>query len=530
MFDLFIKGGTIIDGSGQTGYRADIGINAGRITAIGNIGDSESHQTIDATGLYVVPGFIDIHTHSDFTHLVDPRAESQIRQGVTTEVIGQCGTSLAPCTDESRKAMFQKIGAPDMGSWNSYADLLKVMDNAGIATNVVGMVGHGALRETIMGLNEPRSATDDEIAGMVKLLEKSLEEGAFGLTTGLEYNPGKMANYDEIAALCRVVSRLDGYYATHSRNRDSRYFVGFGEALDVARETGVRLQISHINPKYGRPEHAMRNTIQMIEWAREEGADVAMDMMPTNWNHTSATALLPSWSFALSKDDLFSRLKSSEGRARLRKNPLPIWKLAVEEKWDKIRLLASSANADSLGITIAEIAKERKNTGWDTVFDLILEEGDAYMGVFLTGEAFSESDNRLVLQNPLCAVESDTMALSNDGALKEIRLGGFLGYNWVAKFIAYYLRDEKVLSLEEGIRRLTSLPASRIGLNDRGRLVPGFAADVVIFDLDKVKDNSSFANPTRYAGGFEHVLVNGVLSYSLGKRVNNHSGEVLRRA
>ncbi|SDP52610.1 amidohydrolase family protein [Desulforhopalus singaporensis] len=233
----------------------------------------------------------------------------------------------------------------------------------------------------------------------VKLLEQSLEEGAFGLTTGLEYNPGKMANYDEIAALCGVVARADGFYATHSRNRDSRYLVGFREALDVARKTGVRLQISHITPKYGRPEHAMRNTVQMIEWTREEGVDVAMDMMPTNWNHTNATALLPSWSSALAKDQLFAQMKSTKGRERLKKNPLPIWKLAVDEKWDKIRLLASSANADKCGMTIDEIARKRKTTGWDVVFDLILEDGDGYQGVFLTGEGFSEADNRLVLQS-----------------------------------------------------------------------------------------------------------------------------------
>jgi N-acyl-D-aspartate/D-glutamate deacylase len=528
MFDLLIKGGKIVDGSGQSSYIGDIGIKDGRIAATGEIGNSEAGRTIDAAGLVVTPGFIDIHTHSDITHLADPRAESQIRQGVTTEVIGQCGVSLAPCSDESRKATFSKFGTPDMGKWNSYAELLEVMDKAGIATNVVGMVGHGALRETIMGLHAPRPAADEEVAAMVQLLEKSLEEGAFGLTTGLEYHPGKMAGYDEIAALCRAVTRADGYYATHSRNRDSRYFVGFGEALDVARETGVRLQISHINPKYGRPEHAMRNTIQMIEWTREEGIDVAMDMMPTNWNHTSATALLPAWSFALSKDDFINLLKTSEGREKLKVNPLPIWHLAVEEKWERIRLLASSVNAQNLGRTISEIAQDRNTTGWDAVFDLLLEEGDGYMGVFLTGEAFSEADNRLVLQSPLCAVESDTMALANEGILKGKQLG-VLGYNWAAKFIAYYLRDEKVLSLEEGIRRLTSLPASRIGLNDRGRLVLGAAADVVLFDLDKVKDNSSFANPTIYAGGFEHVIVNGVPAYSQGKRTRDHAGKVLRR-
>lgn len=169
------------------------------------------------------------------TLIADPRAESQIRQGVTTEVIGQCGVSLSPCTDETRKSLFSKLGIPVFGTWNSYAEMLAVMDQANIATNVVGMLGHGALRETVMGLNEPRPATDEEVVDMTKLLKKSLEEGAFGMTTGLEYHPGKMAVHDEIVSLCKAVASVNGLYATHSRNRDSRNFVGFGEALDVAR-------------------------------------------------------------------------------------------------------------------------------------------------------------------------------------------------------------------------------------------------------------------------------------------------------
>lgn len=438
--------------------------------------------------------------------------------------------SLAPCTDETRKALFTKLGIPDFGTWNSYKELLGVMDQANTATNVVGMVGHGALRETVMGLNEPRPATDGEVAEMVKMLEKSLDEGAFGLTRGLEYHPGKMAVHDEIVSLCRAVARGNGFYATHSRNRDTRYLVGFGEALDVARDSVVRLQISHINPKYGRPEHAMRNTIQMIEWAREEGLDVAMDMMPTNWDHTSAAALMPAWAFSLSGEKFLSLLKDPAGRERLKVNPLPIWQLAAEEKWDRIRLLSATGdNNQYLGMTIADIAEDQNATGWNAVFNIMLEAGDAYTSVFLTGQAFSEEDNRLVLAHPLCAVESDTMALSNDGGLKDIRLGGVLGYNWVARFIGYYLRDEKVLSLEEGIRRLTSLPASRVGLSDRGVLTPGVAADITIFNLENIKDNSSFKDPTIYAGGFEHVIVNGVPALANGKRTSDHAGVVLRR-
>jgi N-acyl-D-aspartate/D-glutamate deacylase len=528
MFDLLIEKGFIADGSGQPGFMGDVGISEDRVAAIGDLGGSEARRTIDASGLVVTPGFIDLHTHSDLTLIVDPRAESQIRQGVTTEVIGQCGTSLAPCTDESRQARLRSMGAPDLGTWKSYAELLDVMDQARIATNVVGMVGHGALRDAVMGPNAPRPATEEEVEAMGRLLEQSLEEGAFGLTTGLEYHPGKAAEYDELAALCRATARVDGLYATHSRNRDRRYFVGFGEALDVARDSGVRLQISHINPKYGRPTHAMRNILQMIDWSREEGLDVAMDLMPTNWNHTTLVALLPSWAFGLPGEELLALLGSGEGRERLRVNPLPIWQLAVEERWDKIRLLSSRVNVEYLGSTIEEIARDRNTTGWDAIFDILMEEGENLGSVMVASEAFAEEDNRLAIADSRCAVISDTMALANDGVLAGLKLG-FSGYNWVARYIAHYLRHERVLPLEDGLRRISSLPASRVGLTDRGRLAPGAAADVTILDLEKVKDNSTIQNPNVYPDGFEHVIVNGIPALSRGQRTPDHAGRVLRR-
>jgi len=528
MFDILIKSGQIVDGSGQPAYTGDIGVTDGRISVMGSLADAEAGQVIDATGLVVTPGFIDIHTHSDMSCIADPRAESQIRQGVTTEVIGQCGVSFAPCTDESRKRTFAMLGFPDIGKWKSYAELLETMDQTHNATNIVGMVGHGALRSITMGANAPRPATDKEVSEMVKLMEKSLEEGAFGMTTGLEYHPGKMATHDELSALCRAVSKVDGFYATHARNRDTRYFVGFGEAMDVARESGVRLQISHINPKYGRPEHAMRNTIQMVDWAREEGLDVTMDVMPTNWSHTAAVATLPAWSYELSSSEFLDLIKTADGRERLKVNPLPIWRLVVEEQWDKIRLLDVPGGSPDIGRTISDLAKEKKTTGWDVLFDLMLELGEAYSGLFLTGFGFPEEDIRLVMQHPMCSVISDTMALSNDGSLKGKQLGLY-GYNWASRFISHYLRDEKVLNLEEGIRRLTSLPASIIGLSDRGSLRPGAKADITMFNLSKVKDNTTYENPTVYASGFEHVIVNGVAALSQGERTNDRAGKILRR-
>ncbi len=528
-YDVLIRGGLVIDGSGSPGSVNDVGIVGGRIAAIDDLSNARADREIDATGRIVAPGFIDIHTHSDLSHFVDPRAESQIRQGVTTEAIGQCGISLAPCTPEHRTALFQSTGSKERGHWQTYGELLAAMDEAHIATNVVGMVGHGALRTAVMGPNAPRPATDAEVAAMVVLLRQSLEEGAFGFTTGLEYHPGKTASFDELAALCAAVADVDALYATHSRDRDRRYFVGFGEALDLARDTGVRLQISHINPKYGRPEHAMRNTLQMVEWTREEGIDVAMDMMPTNWNHTAATAMFPAWAFGLSNEDLIALLMTTDGRRRLRNNPLPMWQLVVEERWDRVRLLTSSANRSLVGRTIADLTAERNTAGgWDTICELLIEEGPRLRGMMLTSEAFAEEDNRMVLEHPLCSVESDTMALANDGPLAG-QVFGLLGYNWVPRFLAHYVRDERVLGIEDGVRRLTGLPADRIGLSDRGYLRNGFAADVVVFDLEAIRDNSSFSDPTVYAGGIDRVLVNGLVVLDEGGRTDATGGQILRR-
>jgi N-acyl-D-aspartate/D-glutamate deacylase len=529
-FDVLIRGGLVVDGTGSPGVVADVGIVDDRITAIADLSAAEAATEIDAAGQIVAPGFIDIHTHSDLAHFVDPRAESQVRQGVTTEAIGQCGISLAPCTSEHRSALFASTGSAEHGHWHTYGELLAAMDEANIATNVVGMVGHGALRTAVMGPDAPRPATDDEVADMVDLLRHSLDEGAFGFTTGLEYHPGKTATFDELAALCFATAQVDALYATHSRNRDRRYFVGFGEALDAARESGVRLQISHINPKYGRPEHAMRNTLQMIEWTREEGVDVAMDMMPTNWNHTAATAMFPAWSFGLSNEELIELMGTADGRQRLRTNPLPMWRLVVEERWDRIRLLTSSANRDLVGRTIDDLTTERNTAGgWDTLFDLLIEEGPRLKAMMLTSDAFAEDDNRMVLEHPLCSVESDTMALATDGPLAG-RSFGLLGFNWVPRFLAHYVRDEGVLGLAEGVRRLTGLPADRLGLRDRGYLRTGSAADVVVFDLAALSDNSSFANPTVYASGISQVLVNGAIVFAKGERTGEQGGRVLRRS
>lgn len=529
-FDVVLRGGLMVDGTGGPPRRTDVAVSGGVIAAIDDLAGVTAVREIDATNKIVSPGFIDIHTHSDFSHFVDPRAESQIRQGVTTEAIGQCGSSLAPCSPEHRTSLFASTGSREHGHWHTYGELLSAMDEADIATNVVGFVGHGALRTAVMGPSAARPADGGEVAAMVSMLEQSLEEGAFGFSTGLEYHPGKMATFDELTALCKSVTRADALYATHSRNRDTRYMVGFGEALDLARDSGVRLQISHINPKYGRPEQAMSNTLQMIEWARDEGLDVAFDAMPTNWNLTRAVAMLPAWANELAAEELTALLKTVAGRRRLRDNPLPMWQLVVEERWDRVRVLAATTNKALAGHTIADIAEARNaNSGWDALFDLMLEEGPKRGAFMLTSEAFAEEDIQLAMAHPLCAIESDTMAMANDGPFAG-RMMGVHGYNWAPKFLARYVRNEKLLTLEEGVRRLTGLPAERLGLNNRGTIADGRAADLVVMDLEPMRADSSFEEPTRYADGISTVIVNGTIVFTDGERTGAHGGQVLRRS
>lgn len=529
MYDTIIKNGTVIDGTGNKRFKADIGILDGIIRIIGDLTQYSALETIDASGLFVAPGFIDIHTHSDMALPLDSRSESQIRQGVTTEVVGNCGTSLAPTTDEGRARLLGMVGIKDTVAWTSYASYLDALEATGVSTNIAGLAGHGAIRDCVMGGNAPRVATQDEVSRMADILDRALGEGAFGFSTGLEYHPGKEARYDEILELCKITAKHNGLYATHTRNRDTCYISGFGEALDVARNSGVRLQISHINPKYGRPKHTLANTFKMMEWAEQEGVDVGFDWMPFNWNFTSLMALLPSWANRLTQPELAERLSTPEGRAQLKVNPMPIWQLVVEEKWDKVRLLNSQTNAALIGKTIEEIAGERRVRCWDAVFDLLLQETTGPCSVFASTDAFSEEDNLLALSHADCIVMSDTMGLANEGPLAQ-KVLGFSGYNWVPRYITRYLLEKHLLPLEEGIRRITSLPAKRIGLADRGRIAPGMAADITVFDLEGMKDNSDFFNPRRYATGFPYVLVNGIINVRDGKRVSHGDGKVLKKA
>lgn len=528
MFETIITGGTVVDGNGTKAVRCDVGIKDGKITALGRLENAEAARKISAEGCVVAPGFIDVHTHTDVSIQLDSRSESQIRQGVTTELVGLCGHGFAPCTDETRRMLLNAWCAGDIDAvWHSFQEYLCAVEQARPATNIASLVSHAALRHMAMDNKCAREATEAEIQAMVSLLDQSLEQGAFGLSTGLEYYPGKQAATNELEALCRVVGRHGGMHASHVRNRDKYALLGFCEVLEVARNTRCRVQISHINPKYGRADSTISNTLALIEAVRREGVYVGVDVMPTNWNHTNGKALLPMWAHDLPQTELMNLLQDPEGRARLFDNPTPIWQLVAEGKWDRICHFNGNRTMRHAGRSMAEIAAEQGCSGWDALCALLAEEDSDMGSLRLSSNAFFTEDIVEVLQDPFCSACSDTISAGIDGRFANLRVAPN-SYTWCERYLRCFILEAKALSLEEGIRRITSLPAEQIGLKERGRLAPGYCADVVIFAPNELNDHATMKAPNVYPSGVHTVLVNGVIALHHGERNKNHAGQVLR--
>ncbi len=528
MFDTLIARGHIVDGTAAPAFVSDIGITGDRVVAIGDLGAAATKLRIDATGLTVAPGFIDIHTHSDFTLLADGRADSQICQGVTTEVVGQCGISCAPRPLLGGANQF--IGAVEGVdvNWTSFGQYLEQLERGQPAVNVAAFVGHGAIHQAVKGDDLGMSSADD-IAAMVKLAEQAFDDGAMGFSTGLEYWPGNGAPHEEIAALTAVAAKRRGLYATHVRNRDIYYDLGFTEAVATARHAGVRLQISHIQPKFGAPAQAMQHTLELLYRAEREGVDVAFDVIPHDWSHTTVAAALPAWAREGGTAKTLERLKDPALRERMKHNPKPIWRLVTARRWSEIVLLRSVANAALVGTSFTDIGKLRSVDPYDAVFDLLIEEGEGLPQLMWTSRSFQDADVCMCLRESKCTVMSDTLALSQRGPLRGT-VGSLSGYGWTARLLGHYVRERGILPLPEAVKRITSQPAQRLGLVDRGLLRPGAYADVVVFDPAAVQDHSSVKTPLLSPSGFVHVIVNGSFAVRDGVRNDARPGRVLRHA
>lgn len=534
--DILIKNASIIDGSGSPAFNSDIAIKDGKILAIGNFETSQSNKVINAEGQILTPGFIDIHNHSDQTIVLDNRSESQVRQGVTTEVVGLCGMSSAPLAEATQDEKDSQDNKNTAKKWSSFASYLEFLDSVNPATNIACLVGHGPLRTmTMPASSRSRMATLDEIRAMQYELEKCFESGAFGLSTGLEYFPGKAASAYELEQLCSVVAKYDLFHACHIRNRDLHALSGYLEALEIARNSNSKLQISHINPKFGRPEKTMSRVLQMIEWMQDDGVLVGADVIPSIWNHTYASALLPNWALDLPLEKLLDILKNTDERHILTYNHEPFMQLHVQNQWDKIYILDAKKTARYIGMSFADIAKkENYKSGWDALFSLLLEEGEDLHSIIFTGDCFPMEDIMEVLQAPYCSVCSDGVASAIDGATKNIKTSPDT-FTWLERFLRIFVLEKKIMTLPEAIRRLTSLPASQAGIQKRGLIKEGYYADITLFNPEKLNDDGMFSTPSKfsispsqYPTGIHTVIINGQIALQENVRSNEHSGMVLR--
>ena len=529
MFDTVFSAGTVYDGDGGAPLLQDVGVRDGRLAAIGDLSAAATRQRLDVTGLAVVPGFIDLHTHSDFTLVVDGRAQSQVHQGVTTEVVGQCGVSCAPLRQRGEPGELAAGLAPGAArgqQWRSFGDYLEVLAGGRLGVNVAAFVGHGTVHRAVLG-DALHAGEVEDIAQMKRLVEEALDEGAAGLSSGLEYWPGILSSPEHLVPLCEAAAKRGKLYSTHVRNRDRHYDLGFGEAISAARQSGARLQISHIQTKFGAPAYAGEHTLELIAAARRHGMDIAFDVIPHDWNNTGVIAILPKWVREGGTRATLARLKDPAVRQKVKDNPAPMLLIVRAAKWGQVKLLNARANRALIGMDFAEIGRQRGVDPYDAVMDMLIEEGDDATRMMWATQSFSESEIEMFMRDSACAVISDTAALAPDGALKD-QLFSLSGYGWAARFLQHYVRERQVLSLAEAIRRITSLPASRLGLSDRGRLKVGHWADVTVFNPEQIESRFTVSQPRTYPGGIVHVMVNGELAMHDGCRTDHHAGRVLR--
>jgi N-acyl-D-amino-acid deacylase len=537
--DLAIRGGLVVDGSGKKGYEADLGVKDGKIARIGSIRSGDADETIDTSGLIVAPGFIDIHSHSDAPLLINPKAESMVRQGVTTNVIGNCGGSIAPLTDLAKEEIVGRLGQLGVdASWSSFGEYLERLEQ-GVALNVVAFVGHGTVRQCVMDLEE-RAPTSGELEEMKGLVGEAMRDGAFGMSSGLVYPPGRYADTAELTELCRVVAEHGGIYASHVRGERETMIQAIEEAIEIGEKAGVSLQISHHPAKIG-AWGTSSETLSKMEETTAKGVDVMCDLHPYIAGATGLTAILPPWAQAGGSLRIVERMKDPELRARMKEDmiadkvPGPGHSgLAKRGMWDKI-VIPSYPEDWPIGRTIAEIAAEKRRDPFDAYFDLV-EGSGTQAGII--GFYYNEPDIRNVLLSPRSVIGSDGSALAPYGVLGRGK-NHPRSYGTFPMIFRKYVRGEsrpelvydegeKIMSLEEAVRKMTSAPARKLGVEDRGLIEEGLWADLVIFDPERIADTATFLEPYQYPVGIEHVLVNGVPVISSGEHTGALPGKALR--
>jgi len=554
MLDVLIRNGTVVDGSGKPRFAADVGVQGDRIAFVGKAGDARGNTEIDAAGKIVCPGIIDPHSHADLTVCRPDHVtllEPLVRQGITTFIGGNCGFSLAPVGEKNREATEEYIGvftgvdSRNNLQWPTMGGFLDALEERGVLLNTAVLAPHGLLRISEVG-SALRYADDDELRAMAKALDQALEEGAIGLSAGLQYFPGSQSDTHELVHLGETLKKHDGVFACHLRSYCRTLDRAIDEVIEVARTNEIPAQISHIFDVpylgvFGPPlRKFIRGLAKLSAWwtpplplagpmnkrlgqmmaARDQGVRVSMDVMPTTTGFTHLLAFFPPWVLVGAREDVIARLRDPAERARMRRDiehgsmKWPhvegnSWSLNFFQVmgWESVRIMAvaSEKNRHYEGVPLVEIAREQGKHPLDAACDLLLEEG----GHVLIFESMAEPEDNLTERTMVPALKHPQVSVSTDTLLLGIGKPSHLFYGCYPKFLGRYVREKKLLPIETAVRKMTGLPAEHFGLDGRGRIKEGNYADIVVFDFDLIAPRSTFQEPEQSPVGIEHVFING---------------------
>ncbi|MFC0416463.1 amidohydrolase family protein [Cytobacillus solani] len=525
MFDTIIKGGQIYDGTENPWTKSDIGIKDGVISKIGDLSLKEAKQVIHAEKLAVSPGFIDTHVHSDLLCIKPEIHKIKVLQGVTTELFGQDGISVAPVS-EATKPLWQKQLKGlngDIGDWpwNTIEEYLQFLEDTDIAGNATYLVPHGAVRTLVMGF-EGRNATKEEMAKMRELVEEGMKQGAVGLSSGLVYPPNVFSCKEELIEICKGAAKYDGCFVVHIRNESNQSLEALEEVIDVARQSGVRLHVSHfkVAGKINRSKY--EKALDRMDEARKEGIEVTFDQYPYTAGSTVFHAILPPWMHSGGTAELLEKLKDADIQARIKedlRNNTDYENWVLNCGWENITLTSVSTEKNRWveGKNMVEIANLLEVEPADAAFKLLLEENAGITMLIHWGEEEVITGG---MQHPLQIVGSDGIF----GGKPHPRL-----YGTYPRVLGYFVRDKQALTLEQAIRKMTGAPAQLLRLKNRGLLKEGYAADIVIFDPQTIKDNATYEEPLQEPSGIHYVFVNGQLAVEEGKYLGVTAGQVIRR-
>jgi N-acyl-D-amino-acid deacylase len=529
-YDVILRGGTIFDGSLNPPRKGDVAIHGDKVAAVGDLGESTGRTEIDVEGLAVAPGFINMLSWSTESLIEDGRSQGEIRQGVTLEVMGE-GHSMGPLSEAMKAEMVKSQGDIKFDvEWTTLGEYLEYLERRGVSCNVASFIGAATPRIHVIGY-EDRPPTADELKQMQQLVRQAMEEGAMGVASSLIYAPGFYAQTDELIALCHIAKQYDGMYISHLRSEANQFIQALDELLEISRATGIDAEVYHLKAAGQSNWHKMDIAIKRIEDARAQGMNITADMYTYTAGATGLDASMPPWVQEGGYEEWARRLQDPEIRQRVAREMV-----TPTDKWESLYLAAGSPEKvllvefknDDLkpltGKTLAEVAKMRGKSPEETAMDLVVEDGSRVGTVYFL---MSEENVRKQLQLPWVSFNSDSASMAPEGVFLKSNPHP-RAYGNFARLLGKYVRDEKLIPLENAIHRLSEFPAKTLKIRDRGRLAPGYFADVVVFDPETIQDHATYEKPHQYATGMVHVFVNGEQVLKQGEHTGAKPGRVVR--